>query len=164
MTVLHLTCLWWRDSNRSELQMKNRVQRGLTLSKLPQGFTILGTTDFVATGHFTAEISTFWGKINFSDTVQTAEGPFGFLIYVTDRRVVSTLVQYTPALILMRTVDRRQPYFVRLTSGTDYFMQCSDFCHVYKCYFDHCHFEPHTCGEWIGIWWKALFLTWIIVD
>lgn len=59
MTVLHLTCLWWRVSNQFKLQMKDTGYRELwTLNELP----ILATTNSVVSEHFTAEISTFSGK------------------------------------------------------------------------------------------------------
>lgn len=96
MTVLHLTCLWWRDSNQLELQMKHSLSRGLTLSELRQGFTILGHQQLAGDWTFHSWNQYIQWKINCSHTVQTAKGPFRFLIHVTGEGVITFLV-YTPS-------------------------------------------------------------------
>lgn len=97
MTVLHWTCLWWRDSNQLELRIGHRLQRGLTLGDLRQGFTILGHQQ-----------RRWWLNISQLKSVHSMEnkiaeiqykqqkGPFSFLIHVTDGGVVTFLLYPLP--------------------------------------------------------------------
>lgn len=96
MTVLHLTCLWRRDSNQVELQMKHSLQRGLTLSELRQGFTILGHQQLAGGWTFHSSNQYIQWKINCSNTVKTAKGPFSFLTHVAGKGVIALLV-YPPS-------------------------------------------------------------------
>lgn len=92
MTVLHLTCLWWRDSDEVELQSKHSLQRGLTLSELHQGFTILGHQQLAGGWTFHSSNQYIQWKINCSNAVQTVEGPFSFLTHVAGKGVIALLV------------------------------------------------------------------------
>lgn len=109
MTVLHLTCLWWRDSDEVELQSKHSLQRGLTLSELHQGFTISGHQQLAGGWTFHSSNQYIQWKINCSNTVQTAEGPFSFLTRGAGKGVIALLVHPPSFSLLMLTVDRRQP-------------------------------------------------------
>lgn len=170
----------------------HRVQGARAPSELLQGFYNFGHHRLSGDWTFQSWNQYILWKRNRSNTVQTAEGPFGFLIHVTDQAptppekptpFISCLLWKEDTLILSRLhldflsthikllqFPNRPNYFKKiklkasLTGALiDYSMQCSDFCHVYKGIVSH-RLSVTLNTPQVRIWMNALFLTWIVVD
>lgn len=118
MTVLHFNLPLMIEIPISlDFKWKTQGTERFTLSELLRGFLqflghhkLSGDWTFHSWDHYI-----LW-KINRSNTVQTAEGPFGFLFHVTDQCVVTSLVCIPPLQKTNKQINKQKKKPLPLSS------------------------------------------------